>query len=75
MDRKVFVDGNSLAKDLGEYLLSQFDVDGNLHCKSAIVIPSYNTEGKLYNIDVSIADAAEEENAFPIFLNAKQATE
>ena len=64
----------SLAQKLGEYLVNQFNVDGTQCGKSAIIIPGYDKDGNLVGIHVYMADAAKEENAFPMFLNAEQAS-
>lgn len=64
----------SSAQKLGKYLINHFNVDGNQYEKSAIVIPGYNVDGNLVSVHVYVADAAKEENAFPMFLNVEQAS-
>lgn len=76
MDNEVHIEffEESSAQKLGEYLISQFNVNGNKYGKSAIVIPGYNIDGKLVAVHAYIADASKEENAFPMFLNAEEAS-
>lgn len=64
----------SSAQKLGRYLIDHFNTDGTQHEKSAIVIPGYDKDGRLVGIHAYIADAAKEENAFPMFLNAEEAS-
>lgn len=64
----------SSAQKLGKYLINHFNVDGNQHEKSAIVLPGYDADGKLVGIHAYIVDASKEENAFPMFLSAEQAS-
>lgn len=70
MNRKVIsLDEENIAQKIGEYILSQFDVDGILHRRSGVILPGYNVDGKLVTIDIQIADAAEDEKAYPLFLD------
>lgn len=75
MNRKVIsLNEENIAQKIGEYILSQFDVDGILHRRSGIILPGYNVDGKLVTIDIQIADAAEDEQAYPLFLDAETAS-
>lgn len=70
MNRKVILlDEENIAQNIGEYILSQFDVDGILHRRSGVILPGHNVDGKLVTIDIQIADAAEDEKAYPLFLD------
>ena len=70
MSRKVIsLSEESIAQKIGEYILSQFDVDGILHRRSCIILPGYNVDGKLVTIDIQIADAIKDEKAYPLFLD------
>lgn len=70
MNREVIsLSEESIAQKIREYILSQFDVDGILHRRSGAILPGYNVDGKLVTIDIQIADAAEDEKAYPLFLD------
>ena len=70
MNRNVIsLSEENIAHKIGEYILSQFDVDGILHHRSGIILPGYDIDGKLVTIDIQIADAAEDEQAYPLFLD------
>ena len=42
---------------------------GSSYRRSGIILPGYDIDGKLVTIDIQIADAAEDEQAYPLFLD------
>lgn len=74
MNRNVIsLSEENIAQKIGEYILSQFDVDGILHRRSGIILPGYDIDGKLVTIDIQIADAIKDEKAYPLFLDVDTA--
>ena len=75
MDRKAISvsKGEDAAKIMGEYLMSKFDVDGNTHRRSCIILPGYDIYGNLVCIDIHVADESEDEKAYPLFLGLETA--
>ena len=74
MNRNVIsLSEENIAQKIGEYILSQFDVDGILHRRSGIILPGYDIDGKLVTIDIQIADVREDEKAYPHFLDLETA--
>lgn len=63
-----------VAKMMGEYLMSKFDVDGNTHRRSCIILHGYDIYGNLVGIDIHIADESEDEKAYPLFLDIEKAS-
>lgn len=74
MNRKVIsLNEENVTQKIGEFVLSQFDVDGIKHRRSSIILPGYDVDGKLVTIDVEVADAVEDEKAYPLFLDVETA--
>ena len=65
----IFMGEENVSQKIGEYILSQLNVNGNEHGRSGIVVPLYDMDGNLRGIDIHTADAAEEETAIPLFLD------
>lgn len=70
----IFMNEENVSQKIGEYILSQLNVNGNEHGRSGIVIPGYDMYGNLKGIDIHIADATEDEKAYPLFLDIEKAS-